>query len=738
MFYSLKPVQFIFLTIIALSLVLSGGHTQSASAQSKNSTPDLLLASPGTLDPTFDGDGRVTTAFGNPRNEGHAVAIQPDGKILVAGFQGNSSFDGDFALARYNNNGSLDSSFDTDGKVTAGFDYALAQDIAIQSDGKIVVAGQGYDDLGAQSIILARFNSSGSLDTSFDTDGKVITGIGFGHALAIQSDGKLLVTGTRDTGTPLDSEIVLARYNTNGSLDTTFDSDGYLTNNPGSYPDAGTSIILQPDGKILVGGYSYPNEFEPDYALIRYNADGSLDTSFSGDGIVITSFSNNGDYGAGVALQPDGKIIFAGSSYGIAPYLSAVLMRFNNNGTFDTTFDGDGKASTSFANESQINDVALQSNGKIVVAGVNSPNNVHDFANDFFLLRYNANGSLDTSFDTDGKVTTDLGSTNDIGRSIAIQSDGNIVVAGSRWDGTNSDFAVARYIGDTSSANIQVDISGNANAAGVTLNYTDVTPKSVTSSSNGNYSLPVSYNWTGTITPSHVCFTFNPGNKSYNSVTANQTAQNYNATFNAGSGCKEIDILIAGNDMGNYGLLPGSSLRASFDGVDNGPVKVKSTNGTTSILAAMRAIWREPGQRTSYTELMGLPVEQLSTEYWFPWYNNATPSMDQGFRIANVDSAQATIKVMVGTTELDSFTLGTGASVRKNYNVDNGPIRIFSTNSKNILAGMRVIWKEPGYRSSYSEMMGLPVQLHSAEYWFPWYNNAVPTSMDQGLRIAVP
>ncbi|MCI0553360.1 MAG: hypothetical protein L0287_20625, partial [Anaerolineae bacterium] len=103
-----------------------------------------------------------------------------------------------------------------------------------------------------------------------------------------------------------------------------------------------------------------------------------------------------------------------------------------------------------------------------------------------------------------------------------------------------------------------------------------------------------------------------------------------------------------------------------------------------------------------------------------------------------VDSADANIKVMVGSTELDSFTLGAGASVRKSYNVDNGPIRIFSTNNMNILAAMRVIWKEPGYRSSYSEMMGLPMEQLSTEYWFPWYNNAVPSSMDQGLRIGVP
>jgi len=140
--------------------------------------------------------------------------------------------------------------------------------------------------------------------------------------------------------------------------------------------------------------------------------------------------------------------------------------------------------------------------------------------------------------------------------------------------------------------------------------------------------------------------------------------------------------------------------------------------------------------------MMGLPKEGLSTEYWFPWYNNlATASMDQGFRIGNVDTVSHAIKVFVGATQLDSFTLGAGTSVRTSYGVDNGPIRIVCmdcTGSQKIIAAMRVIWKEPGFRSSYSEMMGLPKEGLSIEYWFPWYNNAAPASMDQGFRIAVP
>ena len=141
---------------------------------------------------------------------------------------------------------------------------------------------------------------------------------------------------------------------------------------------------------------------------------------------------------------------------------------------------------------------------------------------------------------------------------------------------------------------------------------------------------------------------------------------------------------------------------------------------------------------------MGLPTEQLSTEYWFPWYNNAdTASMDQGFRIANVDDAPHTIKVFLGASQVgQDINLEGGGSTRVGYSVNSGPIRVVCTDCTDpddkIIVALRVIWKEPGYRSSYSEMMGLPVEALSTEYWFPWYNFAAPNSMDQGFRIAVP
>ena len=142
---------------------------------------------------------------------------------------------------------------------------------------------------------------------------------------------------------------------------------------------------------------------------------------------------------------------------------------------------------------------------------------------------------------------------------------------------------------------------------------------------------------------------------------------------------------------------------------------------------------------------MGLPKEQLSSQYWFPWYNNAVPaSMDQGFRIANISTTESnTVEVWVGSSKRATLPLGAGGSTRVGYNVDNGPIKIVcttctNTGSDKIIAALRVIWREPGFRASYSEMMGLPHEALSTEYWFPWYNFAAPNSLDQGFRISVP
>jgi len=420
-----------------------------------------VLATPGDLDPAFGTGGLVTTQFGSGDSYGFAVALQADGKIVVAGRAYNGS-DYDLALARYNSDGSLDTSFSGDGEVTTDFgsgdDWGHA--VAIQpADGKIVVAGTASYNGSNADFALARYNGDGSLDTSFSGDGKVTTDFGSGidciYAVEIQpADGKIVVVGDASNGSNFD--FALARYNSDGSLDTSFSGDGKVTTDFGMGDDSGMAVAIQPaDSKIVVAGYAYKfSGFHGnfDFALARYNGDGSLDTSFSGDGKVTTDFVNSVDEeGEAVVLQADGKIVVAGYSqdFSDSPFDNDfTLARYNSDGSLDTSFSGDGKVTTDFNGD---NDsayaVALQADGKIVVAG--QANNVSDFAYDidFALALYNSDGSLDTSFSGDGKVTTDFGDW-DYGFAVALQpDDGKIIVAG--YSGSpyanNGDFALARY-----------------------------------------------------------------------------------------------------------------------------------------------------------------------------------------------------------------------------------------------------------------------------------------------------
>ena len=403
----------------------------------------------GILDTSFSSDGLVTTAIGSYDDKAGAVAVQQDGKIVVAGNFSNPGYD-DFFLARYSDNGSLDTSFDTDGIAITSFgNEDVARALAILEDGRIVIAGNTSQDGSEAKLALARYNSDGSLDTSFDVDGKVTTDLGSGYdslgAMAIQSDGKIVVVGSKSIGMN-DDDIAVIRYNSNGSLDTTFDADGVVTTAIGSGSEFAASVVIQPDGKIIVGGTTY-NGSNMDFALVRYDGNGSLDTSFDSDGIVTKDFyngPNDFERGGHIALQADGKIIIAGNNDD--GYF--LLARYNNDGSLDATFDTDGLVSTSNGGFGAIQDIALQANGKIVIAGYANVDN------DFAVVRYKSNGALDTSFDSDGKAFTDFGSNkDDLGNSVAIQPDGKIVVAGYSYVGGDYDgsydVAVARYIGSS-------------------------------------------------------------------------------------------------------------------------------------------------------------------------------------------------------------------------------------------------------------------------------------------------
>jgi uncharacterized delta-60 repeat protein len=379
---------------------------------------DIVLVrynSDGSLDKSFSSDGIVTTDFGG-MEEGKSVTVQTDGKILVASYLVDSSgFPTSIALVRYNSNGSLDTSFNTTGKVTTtinttGYGGTDGLSTTVQSDGKILVTGE--DENG---YVLIRYNTDGSLDTSFGNSGITRTtaqvGYGGSFSIAVQSDNKILTAGASYGSTSTSFDFTLCRYNTNGSLDTSFSGDGKVTTDFSSGLDYGQSVNIQSDGKILVAGYTQnPNTGLTDFALARYNTNGSLDTSFSGDGKVTTNlfsdihYANSFDKGENVLIQPDGKIIVAGScsaGYNIA----FGLVRYNTNGTLDTSFSADGIVTTSInhhydGGSGQATAAVLQADGKIVVTNWYGSYNQHT---DFALARYNSDGSLDGTF---GGATT--------------------------------------------------------------------------------------------------------------------------------------------------------------------------------------------------------------------------------------------------------------------------------------------------------------------------------------------
>ena len=410
--------------------------------------PVVLADGPGDLDPTFGDDGLVTTTIGL-YSRGYAVAIQTDGKILVAGdARSESGFD--FALARYTSAGQLDPTFGVGGIVTTTIEgVASVIAMTVQPDGKIVVAGRSSAFGHFEDFALARYTPAGQLDPSFSDNGIVTTTIGSDTTpldIALQPDGKIVVVGYSRHGWDI-FDFTLARYTSSGQLDLSFDDDGVVTTTIDSSA-AARSVTLQPDGKIVVAGSSSRSGGIVDFALARYTLAGQLDPGFSQDGIVTTTIDNS-SWGYGVALQPDGKIVVTGMS----SRDNFALARYTPAGQLDPSFSDDGIVTTTIRTNGVGYAVALQPDGKIVVAGTTNV--------DFALARYTPAGQLDLSFSNDGIVSSTIG-VEDWGHSdLALQLDGKIIVAGksnhpSNISGDIYSFAVARYYGQAPSQQLTI------------------------------------------------------------------------------------------------------------------------------------------------------------------------------------------------------------------------------------------------------------------------------------------
>ena len=406
-----------------------------------------------SLDSSFGSDGIVVADFGGS-DRGLAVAIQSDGLIVVAG-RAYSDGSGNFGIARFESDGRMDTRFGTDGLVVTDFEGQddIGNALAIQSDGRIVVAGTTGPS-SYRNIAVAVYGADGNLAVSFDADGKIETDFGGyeqGLAVATQPDGKIVVAGYA-AGSGF-SDVAVVRYSTDGSLDTSFDLDGVAFTDAGGF-DRGHAVSIQSDGKIVVAGRSVDYDDDSSrFLVIRYNGDGSLDPSFGGVGVVHTDVQEEfWDEGTDVSVQADGKIVVVGESSvsrGDPPFAEDdfVIVRYRKDGTLDTDFGGGvGGVLTDFGGSGDYaRSVATLSDGTIVVAGVSLDVDTGD--SHFAVARYDDAGRPDRSFGPGGRISTDIAG-EDFGEGVAIQSDGRVILAGTTDGNTRperSDFALVRY-----------------------------------------------------------------------------------------------------------------------------------------------------------------------------------------------------------------------------------------------------------------------------------------------------
>jgi len=396
--------------------------------------PIPASAAEGDLDPGLGTGGTVVTAFPGGEASSNALAIQADGKIVVVGASAGPSNTGEFAVARYRTDGSLDPTFSKNGKLTtpiAGGEGDEARSVAIQANGRIVVAGT--DSL--RKFAVVRYRSNGALDPTFGGNGIVRTdmtrGDDIAYDLVIQADGKIVLVG--GVGQPQPT-FGLARYRSNGALDPTFGQRGKVFTGGGTW--VARAVALQPNGRLVVAGYN-----KLGLAVARYRPDGRLDSSFSGDGKLDQNVSapQHAIFALDVAIQPDGRIVTAGD-YDI---FQVGLARITVAGRLDRTFGGDGVVRTGLGKgEQAISGLVIQPSGKIVAAAAAGPHESSDtIVWRFVITRYRKDGTLDRTWGGDGKVRTDFPG-GGWARGAAAQDDGKIVVAG----GAGGGFALARYL----------------------------------------------------------------------------------------------------------------------------------------------------------------------------------------------------------------------------------------------------------------------------------------------------
>lgn len=435
-----------------------------------------------SLDKSFSDDGIVTTNFHvdgwyHSLDKSNVITLLDDGRILSAGLSGMQKTH--FALACYKSNGDLDSSFGKDGKAETevSMDYNWADAIAVQNDAKIVLAGFSVNDTGVYEFALVRYLKNGILDSAFGSKGivKTIFGAYTGQnitSVAIQPDGKIVASGMVDKGNGY-HDFALARYNTDGSIDSSFGDEGKVITGFAPYnDDISNKMVIQSDGKIILAGSTYGSD-SLGFAMIRYNTDGSLDKNFGDTGKVITSIGKWGVIHA-LTLDSKGKILAAGQvTFG--EYPDFAVLRYNTDGSLDTSFGTGGLFTINFSTQEDVaTAIGLQKDGMIVAAGymtdLKKGNNVA-------LTRIDQDGQPDYMFGSDAMVELSIPKLSFLS-DMVIQTDGKFVITGQYYD-QDMDFCLARLqdsksgIAEETEANRAVSLYPNPVNSFVTVRVSD-------------------------------------------------------------------------------------------------------------------------------------------------------------------------------------------------------------------------------------------------------------------------
>lgn len=406
----------------------------------------VLQAQSGSLDNTFNGNGIVTGSYTSGNNSADAMAIQPDGKIIVAGGTGTASSI-KVGVSRHNSDGTLDSTFGTAGKMdfSSGWIKSFVKDIKIQQDGKIVMGGYRWNN-STGDFLMVRLNANGSFDTTFGTNGIAIIDGGqteVAESFDIDSNGDYMISGY------IEDDFAMAKVKSDGTLDTNFGNSGWVITPFSDYASYSfDTLVSDIDGRIFLAGMllnGYENKYE--YAIAAYLPNGTLDTTFGDQGKLHFNVGTDNDFGMRILQLKNGQILFGGHSwYATSPLrYELAVARLNADGRFDNTYGTNGIFKTRLVGNgtSYFAGMALQENDKLVITG--SANEGNDY--NFGLARVNPNGALDTTFGQGGKVFMQI-PTSTYGESynVGIQADGKIVVSGdTELPGLPIQYFIARF-----------------------------------------------------------------------------------------------------------------------------------------------------------------------------------------------------------------------------------------------------------------------------------------------------